>query len=71
MFVDADGRLGSTVIDTRPVLLLSEGRKATFEVGNEIVRERRALSEAGVSSPVGYERFQDGIILSLLLLPWR
>ena len=67
MFVDADGRLGSTVIDTRPVLLLSEGRKATFEVGSEIMRERRALSETGIISTMGYDKFQDGIILSLLL----
>jgi hypothetical protein len=67
MFVDADGRLGSTVIDTRPVLLLSEGRQATFEVGNEITRERKALSERGIISTIGYDKFQDGIILSLLL----
>jgi hypothetical protein len=53
MFVDADGKLGSTVIDTRPVLLLSEGRKATFEVGNEITRERKALSETGIISTMG------------------
>ena len=67
MFVDADGRLGSTVIDTRPVLMLSEGRQATFEVGNEIMRERRAVSENGIISTIGYDRFQDGIQLSLLL----
>ena len=67
MFVDADGRLGSTVIDTRPVLLLSEGRKATFEVGNEITRERRAVTDQGIISTIGFDRFQDGIILSLML----
>ena len=67
MFVDADGKLGSTVIDTRPVLLLSEGRKATFEVGNEITRERKALSETGIISTMGYDKFQDGILLSLML----
>jgi hypothetical protein len=67
MFVDADGKLGSTVIDTRPVLLLSEGRKSSFEVGTEITRERRSISDAGTSSTSGYEKFQDGIILSILL----
>ena len=67
MFVDVGGKLGSTVVDTRPVLLLSEGRKATFEVGNEITRERKALSETGIISTMGYDKFQDGIILSLLL----
>jgi len=67
MFVDADGRLGSTVIDTRPVLLLSEGRQTTFEVGREIMRERRAVSDTGIISTIGYDRFQDGIQLTLLL----
>ena len=67
MFVDADGKIGSTVIDTRPVLLLSEGRQATFEVGSEITRERRAVTETGIISTMGYDRFQDGILLSLLL----
>ena len=67
MFIDADGKLGSTVIDTRPVLLLSEGRQATFEVGNEITRERKALSDTGIISTLGYDKFQDGILLSLLL----
>ena len=67
MFVDADGRLGSTVIDTRPVLLLSEGRQATFGVGNEITRERRAVSERAVISTLGYDKFQDGVTLSLML----
>jgi len=68
MFVDADGRLGSTVIDTRPVLLLSEGRKATFEVGSEITRERRMISDVNqTTSSIAFERFQDGILLSLLL----
>ncbi|MDR0522277.1 MAG: hypothetical protein LBH00_10555 [Planctomycetaceae bacterium] len=67
MFVDASGKLGSTVIDTRPVLLLSEGRKATFEVGSEIMKERKAVSENGVISTLGYDNFHDGILLSILL----
>lgn len=67
MFVDADGKLGSTVIDTRPVLLLSEGRQATFEVGNEVTTERKAVSETGIISTMGYDKFQDGILLSLML----
>jgi type II secretory pathway component GspD/PulD (secretin) len=67
MFVDADGRLGSTVIDTRPVLLLSEGRKATFEVGKEITRERRSVTDTGVASTSGFDKFKDGILLSLML----
>ncbi|MDR2441860.1 MAG: hypothetical protein LBE12_21100 [Planctomycetaceae bacterium] len=67
MFVSADAKLGSVLIDTRPVLLLSEGRKALFEVGNEVVRERKAVSESGVVQTTGYDKFSDGIILSLNL----
>jgi type II secretory pathway component GspD/PulD (secretin) len=67
MFVSADAKLGSVLIDTRPVLLLSEGRKASFEVGNEVVRERKAVSENGVIQTTGYDKFTDGIILSLNL----
>jgi type II secretory pathway component GspD/PulD (secretin) len=67
MFVNADAKLGSVLIDTRPVLLLSEGRKAVFEVGNEVVRERKAVSETGIIQTTGYDKFTDGIILSLNL----
>jgi hypothetical protein len=67
MFVNAEGKLGSTVVDTRPVLTLSEGRKATFEVGTEITKERKAVSENNIISTLGYDKFQDGIQLSLLL----
>jgi type II secretory pathway component GspD/PulD (secretin) len=67
MFVSADAQLGSVLIDTRPVLLLSEGRKAEFEVGSEIVRERRAVNDNGVIQTTGYDKFSDGIILSLNL----
>jgi type II secretory pathway component GspD/PulD (secretin) len=67
MFVSADAKLGSVLIDTRPVLLLSEGRKALFEVGNEVVRERKAVSDNGVIQTTGYDKFTDGIILSLNL----
>ena len=67
MFVDMDGKIGSTVVDTRPVLMLSEGRKAVFEVGSEITRERKSLTETGIISTMGFDKFQDGIILSLLL----
>jgi type II secretory pathway component GspD/PulD (secretin) len=67
MFVSADAKLGSILIDTRPVLLLSEGRKAVFEVGSEITRERKTVSETGVTQTVGSDTFSDGIILSLNL----
>lgn len=40
---------------------------ATFEVGSEVTRERKALSETGIISTMGYDKFQDGILLSLML----
>jgi type II secretory pathway component GspD/PulD (secretin) len=67
MFVDANAKLGSALIDTRPVLLLSEGRKAEFQVGSEIMRERKAVNESGIIQTTGYDKFTDGITLSLNL----
>jgi type II secretory pathway component GspD/PulD (secretin) len=67
MFVSADAKIGSALIDTRPVLLLSEGRKAVFEVGSEVTKERKAVSDNGVIETTGYDKFNDGIILSLML----
>lgn len=67
MFVSADGKLGSAVVDTRPVLLLSEGREAKFEVGSEINKERKVINENGTMETSGYDKFSDGIILSLKL----
>jgi hypothetical protein len=67
MFVDAQGGLSSAFVDTRPVLYLSEGRKSVFKVGSDIVRERKAVNESGIIETVGYERFSDGISLSLNL----
>jgi Flp pilus assembly secretin CpaC len=67
MFLDADAGLGSSSVDARPVLTLSEGRKAVFEVGSEIVRERKAVNERGIMETTGYEKFADGIDLTLML----
>jgi hypothetical protein len=67
MFLDASAGKGFTSVEQRPVLYLSEGRKATFEVGSEIVREKRAVSDQGTSTTTGYEKFQDGLKLSLCL----
>jgi len=48
-------------------LYLSEGRTAKFEVGSEIIRERKAMTDRGGIETTGYERFQDGMKLSLAL----
>jgi hypothetical protein len=67
MFVDADGNLGFSKIVYRPVLFLSEGREVVFSDGKEITREQKGLSDYGVQSTVGYQKFSDGIILKMLL----
>jgi len=67
MFIDASAGKGFASVEQRPVLYLSEGRTAKFEVGSEIVRERRAMQENGGIQTTGYEKFQDGMKLSLSL----
>jgi hypothetical protein len=67
MFLDASAGKGFASVEQRPVLYLSEGRKATFEFGSEIVREKKAVAENGTISTTGYEKFQDGLNLSLTL----
>jgi type II secretory pathway component GspD/PulD (secretin) len=67
MFLDASAGKGFASVEQRPVLYLSEGRKATFEVGSEIVREKKAVAENGTITTTGYEKFQDGLNLSLTL----
>jgi hypothetical protein len=49
-------------------LYLSEGRTVKFEVGSEIVREKKTVNmENGTMQTTGYEKFQDGLKLSLSL----
>ena len=67
MFVDASAGKSFASVEQRPVLYLSEGRKANFEVGSEIVRERKTVLENGVIQTSGYEKFNDGLKLSLTL----
>jgi type II secretory pathway component GspD/PulD (secretin) len=67
MFLDASAGKGFASVEQRPVLYLSEGRKATFEVGSEIVREKKTVMENGAMHTSGYEKFQDGLKLSLTL----
>ena len=67
MFLDASAKSGNVIVDQRPTMFLSEGRESRFEVGSEIVRERRAVSREGIIETVGYEKFSDGIDLRLKL----
>jgi len=67
MFVDASAGKSFASVEQRPVLYLSEGRKANFEVGSEIIREKKTVLENGVVQTTGYEKFNDGLKLSLTL----
>jgi hypothetical protein len=44
MFVDADAGKSFASVEQRPVLYLSEGREAVFNVGSEIVREKKGVN---------------------------
>ena len=67
MFLDASAGKGFASVEQRPVLYLSEGRKANFDVGSEIIREKKTVLENGVIQTTGYEKFNDGLRLSLSL----
>ena len=67
MFVDASAGKSFASVEQRPVLYLSEGRKANFEVGSEIIREKKTVLENGVVQTTGYEKFNDGLKLTLSL----
>jgi hypothetical protein len=68
MFVDAGAGKSFASVEQRPVLYLSEGREANFEVGSELIREKKTVLENGVVQTSGYERFNDGLKLSLSLI---
>ncbi|MGL4944152.1 MAG: hypothetical protein ACRC46_13305 [Thermoguttaceae bacterium] len=65
MFLDAAATSSRVKVDQRPILFLSEGRASKLTVGSEVVRERRVIRENGVTEVAGYERFNDGLNLSL------
>lgn len=67
MFVSGDAATGWSQISQRPVLYLSEGRKVTFSDGKEITRERKTMTEQGAMETAGYEKFSDGLTISMLL----
>ena len=50
MFVEGDAGTGWARISQRPVLFLSEDRKAELTDGNEITRENRTLTQSDKSS---------------------
>jgi type II secretory pathway component GspD/PulD (secretin) len=67
MFVNGDASIGVGKVIQQPILYLSEGRKASFSDGRQIVRERSSMSDTGVSTPTNYSTFSDGTQLNLML----
>jgi type II secretory pathway component GspD/PulD (secretin) len=67
MFVNADGSVGNVSVDHRPVLYLTEGRKSIFEDGSDIVLERKSISPEGYATTTGYEKFTDGLKITMSL----
>jgi hypothetical protein len=67
MLVDTDGQKGFSKIVYRPILFLSEGRESMFSDGREITREQKSISDYGISSTSGYQKFTDGLVLKLML----
>jgi hypothetical protein len=67
MFVDGDASVGVGKIVHRPILYLSEGRRASLTDGKQIIRERSSMSDMGVSTPTNFSTFSDGTSLSLML----
>jgi hypothetical protein len=67
MFVNGEAGAGKSRIIQRPVLYLSEGRPFTFSDGREITRERKTLTETGAVETTGYQRFSDGLNLTMQL----
>ncbi len=65
MMLSVDGNSLYRSIQNTPRLYLSEGRTATLSVGSELVRSRSSVSSEGYSTVSGYEKFTDGIEVTL------
>jgi hypothetical protein len=65
--VSGDVSVGGSVVESRPVLYIAEGRVAKLDLGSSITTAKKAVNERGVIETVGYEKFSDGLSLSLLL----
>lgn len=65
MMLSVDGNSLFRSIQNTPRLYLSEGRTAKLSVGSELVRSRNSVSSEGYSTVSGYEKFSDGIEVSL------
>lgn len=65
MYLDVTGTKTGLTLENRPVMYLTEGRKSTLDVGSEITRSRSAVSSEGYSTVTGYDKFNDGVSISL------
>ncbi|MDO4628511.1 MAG: hypothetical protein Q4C70_04965 [Planctomycetia bacterium] len=64
-YLTVDGGLSETRILNTPRLYLSEGRSATLSVGTELTRSRSSVSAEGYSTVSGYDKFTDGVEITL------
>jgi hypothetical protein len=67
MFVDGDASVGVGKIVHRPILYLSEGRRASLTDGKQIIRERSSMSDMGVSTPTNFSTF---IVPAMVFTLW-
>lgn len=65
MALSVDGKRQFQTISNSPRMYLSEGRSATLSVGSELIRSKNSISTEGYSTVSGYERFSDGIEVTL------
>lgn len=63
--LDISGESTRMKVENRPIMYLSEGRKAVLEVGNELVKSQNAVSSEGYSTVTGYKSFNDGVKIEL------
>lgn len=65
MYLDVSGNALESMVDSRPIVYLSEGRESVLEVGTEIVKSRSTVSSEGYSTVTGYDTFSDGVRVAL------
>jgi len=65
MALSVDGKRQFQTISNTPRMYLSEGRTASLSVGSELIRSKNSISTEGYSTVSGYERFSDGIEVTL------
>lgn len=63
--LDFSGTSSRIKVENRPIMYLSEGRKAVLEVGNDLTKSQSTVSSEGYSTITGYKTFSDGVKIEL------